>query len=78
MRYRVTVNSFLADDGFTALNQGTDRRIGEFDVVSVILGLPRPSMQDSAAMTRSSGRRQPHLQPDRPDHRRDDKRDMMM
>jgi 2',3'-cyclic-nucleotide 2'-phosphodiesterase (5'-nucleotidase family) len=32
--YRVTVNSFLADggDGFTVLNQGTDRRIGEFDV----------------------------------------------
>ena len=32
--YRVTVNSFLADggDGFTALKQGTDRRIGKFDV----------------------------------------------
>ena len=32
--YRVTVNSFLADggDGFTVLKDGTDRRIGEFDV----------------------------------------------
>jgi 5'-nucleotidase len=32
--YRVTVNSFLADggDGFTALKDGTDRRIGDFDV----------------------------------------------
>jgi 5'-nucleotidase len=32
--YRVTVNSFLADggDGFAVLKDGTDRRIGEFDV----------------------------------------------
>jgi 5'-nucleotidase len=32
--YRVTVNSFLADggDGFTVLKDGTDRRIGDFDV----------------------------------------------
>jgi len=32
--YHVTVNSFLADggDGFTVLKQGTDRRIGKFDV----------------------------------------------
>jgi 5'-nucleotidase len=32
--YRVTVNSFLADggDGFTVLRDGTDRRIGDFDV----------------------------------------------
>jgi 5'-nucleotidase len=32
--YRVTVNSFLADggDGFAVLKDGTDRRIGDFDV----------------------------------------------
>jgi 5'-nucleotidase len=32
--YHVTVNSFLANggDGFTVLKQGTDRRIGKFDV----------------------------------------------
>jgi 5'-nucleotidase len=32
--YRITVNSFLADggDGFTVLKDGTDRRIGDFDV----------------------------------------------
>jgi len=35
--YRVTVNSFLADggDGFTVLKDGTDRRIGDFDVAAL-------------------------------------------
>ncbi len=33
-RYRVTVNSFLADggDGFTVLRQGTDRLGGDVDL----------------------------------------------